>query len=67
MKVPWYVWLGWALAFVVFEGIALFNHVANDTLTQTVAHHVPGWIVASFLGWLTYHFTVTYINRRDGK
>lgn len=68
MKIPRLAWITWIAAFLVLEGVALFNGIANDTLTETLHHGVPGWLVFMFLGWLTYHFLLTYIgNRKDGR
>jgi uncharacterized membrane protein YbhN (UPF0104 family) len=68
MKIPRWAWVVWILAFVVLEGIALFDGVMNDTLTESLHHSVPGWLVFMFLGWLVYHFLLTYIGgKRDGR
>ena len=68
MKVPRWAWVVWILAFVVLEAIGLFDGIMNDTLTETLHHSVPGWLVFMFLGWLGYHFLLTYIGgKKDGR
>lgn len=68
MKVPPWAWVAWMGLFLVLEGIAIVNGVMNDTLTETMHHSVPGWVVFMFLGWLCYHFLQVYIgNRKDGR
>lgn len=68
MKVPRLAWIAWIVTFLVLEGIALFNGVMNDTLTETLHHSTPGWLVFMFLGWLVYHFALTYIgSKKDGR
>lgn len=68
MKIPRWAWLVWLGIFVVLEAIALFDGIANDTLTETLHHGVPGWAVFMFLGWLCYHFLQTYLGgKRDGR
>jgi len=60
-------WVIWALAFVVLEGIALFNDEPNDTLTGTITTHVPGWLLFMGIGWLGWHFIVSYLNEDDER
>lgn len=65
-------WLLWIAAFLVWEGIALFNSKPGDTLSEHVWHwfgtrrqdykpgqKVPRWrrlVLAAFMVWLTLHF-----------
>lgn len=59
------VWLAWALAFVALE----WNALRNDSdgwppLTQVVHYGVAPVITFLGLGWLVWHFYMTY---RRGK
>lgn len=53
-------WAGWALAFVVIEGAALFSPAEGDTLSEHVWTFLDGGparyaLVGGFLVWLTWH------------
>lgn len=57
------IWLVWIGAFLVIEGIAVFNNEDDDTLSELVwdfvTIHPIGWIgIAGLLGWLAYHFLI---------
>ena len=64
MSIPAWAWLLWALAFVVMETVALLNATPNDTLTATIARYVPPWAFFAALGWASWHFAYSYINRK---
>lgn len=67
-----WAWLAWALAFVIVEGMALFNSRRGDTLSEHVwawlgsAHltrkQPTGWtrlrrfVVLAGLAWVVAHF-----------
>jgi len=53
-----YAWIAWLAAFGILESIGLFKQRDAMTLTYFVQHHFPRWVLAGFLGWLTYHFLV---------
>lgn len=55
-----YAWIAWLALFAIFEAIGLLMRHVNEgmTLTYFVEKHVPRWILAAFLGWLSYHFLV---------
>lgn len=67
MKVPRWAWVAWAILFFVLEAVALVNGIANDTLTETIHHSVPGWLFFMFVGWAVYHFLLTYLTKKDGR
>lgn len=67
MRIHPFVWLAWALAFVVLETIAMLNKAPNDTLTQTIVSYVPGWALFSAIGWGLWHFAVSYFSRFTGR
>ncbi len=64
MRVPPEVWLWWALLGLAIESYTLTNGVANDTLTQTLVHYVPGFAVFMGIGWLIWHFIQSYRSRQ---
>jgi hypothetical protein len=67
MKVPVWAWLAWVLMFLVLESISIIDAAPNDSLTQTVLHHVPGLVIVAFLGWLSVHFVRRVLKgRSDG-
>ena len=56
-----WLWVGWLGAFVVIEGVAIFNREDDDTLSEFIWDFVVsnplGWAgVAILLSWLTKHF-----------
>ncbi|XVU25827.1 hypothetical protein ACQPZJ_01845 [Actinoplanes sp. CA-054009] len=70
MSVWLWLWIGWALYFLVVEGIALFNSRAGDTLSEHVwaflgfsegIRRPSGWtrlrrfLLLAFLAWLIVH------------
>lgn len=69
---PWLAaWLVWGLYFVVVEGIALFNNVKGDTLSEHVwawlgyregrvgkprgSERLRRYLTLGFLAWLVVH------------
>lgn len=60
-------WILWGIIGVAMELFALFNGVPNDTLTGTITSAVPGWMVYAGLGWLGWHFMVSYLNGKDER
>lgn len=65
------LWLGWAVYFLIVEGMALFNSTKGDTLSEHVwaflgfsngMRSPTGWtrlrrfVVLAFMAWLTFHF-----------
>jgi hypothetical protein len=67
MKVKPVLWIAWAGAFAVLEGIAMKNKNPNDTLTGTITKYIPGWMTSAVIGWLLWHFFVSYLNHRDER
>ena len=53
-----WAWVAWYAAFCVLEAIGLWKRQDAMTLTYFTEHHAPRWLLAAFLGWLTYHFLV---------
>ncbi len=55
-----YAWIAWMVTFVVLETIALVRKLRGGTMTLTyfTEHHVPRWMLAAFLGWLSFHFLI---------
>lgn len=60
-------WLLWGLAFLVIEGVALFNAKRDDTLSEhvwrwfSIRKRSKGWqarrfALVAFLAWLVLHF-----------
>lgn len=54
------IWLAWGVVGLGIETYALLTHgdrspAGQPTLTHLLLTHVPRWIIAAFLGWLTYH------------
>ena len=66
-KVRGIFWALWAAVGLVLEAVALANGVPNDTLTGTITSHIPAWLVFMGIGWLGWHFTVSYLNRKDER
>lgn len=67
MKLPgarWYreLWAVWTVMFFVLEMPAVLSHHAHGsiTLTALTLAIAPKWLLAMFLGWLTYHFLIQY-------
>lgn len=56
MRVPAKLWMGWVVAGLVLEGLALGNGLAGDTLTENILTLLPGWVIYMALGWLLWHF-----------
>lgn len=56
------LWIGLATVGAVVEGVALFNRVKGDTLSEHIwalrARPVAKHLVAPALGWLAWHFLV---------
>jgi hypothetical protein len=55
-------WLLWGLAFFALEANGLrVKRDAFPPLTYVVRRWVPGWLLFAGIGWLAWHFTVTYL------
>lgn len=67
MKVSPWAWLALVIAFLVMEGIAVFNSVPNDTATQTTLHQVPAALIVGFIAWLSVHFLSRVWRNRHGR
>ena len=52
-------WYGWVVQFLVYEGMGLVRS-KDTTLTRLTLATVPRWMLAMFLGWLSYHFLIQY-------
>ena len=52
-------WYAWVLQFFLYETLGLIRK-KDTTLTRLTLATVPRWILAMFLGWLTYHFLIQY-------
>jgi len=63
MEFSW-AWVGWLLAFLVIEGLALFNKKKGDTLSENVwrwfgvksGKSLRTMGLLGFMTWLTIHF-----------
>ena len=67
MAVKHVYWVLWALMALILEACALVNGVPNDTLTGTIATHLPAWLTFAGIGWLGWHFTSSYLNGNDER
>lgn len=67
MRVRPAYWIAWGATFGTLEGIALRNKQPNDTLTGTITKYLPAWLTSMVLGWLAWHFTVSYLNSKDER
>jgi hypothetical protein len=52
-------WALWAAAFAILETMGVRSG-KYATLTDLTKASIPTPILAAFLGWLVYHFTVQY-------
>jgi hypothetical protein len=59
---PNLLWLVWVVGFFILETLGLFGVGGMKPLTfwvrGLIADARTGWAVASFFGWLVYHFFV---------
>jgi hypothetical protein len=54
------LWGVWAAMFAVLEGLGIAEKWGDTSLTRLTLAIVPKWLLAMFLGWLTYHFLIQY-------
>lgn len=60
-----WAWIAWMVGFGVLEALGLVRHPEGSmTLTYFLEHHIPKWLLAAFLGWLSWHFLVAPLARR---
>ena len=52
------LWVAWAGMFGVLEFLGVKYPANYATLTYLCKHSVPRFVLAMFLGWLTWHFLV---------
>ncbi len=54
-------WAVWIVVGTAYELWAVFTHKDKLTLTHFLLVHVPRWLLAMGLGWVTYHFLIQNI------
>ena len=54
------LWGVWVVMFAVLEGLGIAQKWRSTSLTRLTLALVPKWLLAMFLGWLTYHFLIQY-------
>jgi hypothetical protein len=53
-----YGWLLVGIGFIALETNAIVRGRKYATLTTLVKKGCPRWILAAFLGWITWHFLI---------
>lgn len=61
-----WVWLGFAIYFVIAEGIGLVHeakkHTDSWTLTHVLSVLIPVGIRVALIAWLAFHFLIQHKN-----
>lgn len=53
-------WCLWIFQFAILEYLGVTQKRGYTSLTRLTLATIPRWMLAMFLGWLTYHFLIQY-------
>lgn len=72
MRIPRIIWILLLSTIVGVEGIALFNDIPGDTLSDFVWDILSAapWLIIPltiFMGWLTWHFIEPTVRNKEDE